>query len=245
MNDKRKKIETLINDTLMALDPSGDNSQKYRNMFQRMNDKEFDVWCKNFLDDELSNIRIDISEFDQSHTLKWKNVTNCAKNVLHINLFEYVYMPWLSSDPNRPVRSRYPMLTGYLNIKRPQQLVTKKTGLSTNDNERDEMTNAVKGDAKNGTMSGIENQLLAGIGANVVISELLGARGDNETEYDNMLNSIAETGSVKLADIKTNSYDKPTLLKTDILLMAMGVKTDIVSESYYSVDKIRAAMHNL
>ena len=57
-----------------------------------------------------------------------------------------------------------------------------------------------------------------------------------------MISSISETGSVRLADIKTNIYDKPTLLKADLMLMAMGLKTDLISESYYSIDKVKAAM---
>jgi hypothetical protein len=58
-----------------------------------------------------------------------------------------------------------------------------------------------------------------------------------------MISEIAERGSVKLENIKTNAYDKPTLLKADLYFMAMGLKTDLVSESYYSIDKVRAAMH--
>ena len=41
MTDKRKKIETIIDETLLLLDPTGINSKKYRNMFQTMNDKAF------------------------------------------------------------------------------------------------------------------------------------------------------------------------------------------------------------
>ena len=36
MTDKRKQIETLIDQVLMALDPTGINAKKYRNMFQTM-----------------------------------------------------------------------------------------------------------------------------------------------------------------------------------------------------------------
>jgi hypothetical protein len=54
-----------------------------------------------------------------------------------------------------------------------------------------------------------------------------------------MLSAIAENGSVKLADIKTNAYDKPTLLAADMYFMAMGIKTDLISESYYSVEKVK------
>ena len=172
----------------------------------------------------------------------------CCLSVRHrlkLPLFEYVYIPHVSSDPNRPVRTKQPVLVGYLNIKRPQQLVTKKTGLALDDKDRDENTGKVKGDSKGGTTTGIENELLAGVGADQVLSEISGARGDNVTEYDNMLDEISRTGSVKLTDIKTGVYDKPTLLQTDLFLKAMGVKTDIISESYYSIERLHANMRDI
>jgi hypothetical protein len=154
-------------------------------------------------------------------------------------------MPHLSADPNRPVRTKEPVLVGYLNIKRPQQMVMKKTGLALSDTNRDEQTGAMKGDSKGGTTTGVENELLAGAGADVILSEISGARGDNVTEYDNMLDEISRTGSVKLEDIKTGVYDKPTLMQTDLFLKAMGVKTDLISESYYSIERLHANMYDL
>ena len=210
MTDKRKKVEELIDKTLSLMDPSGINAKKYRNMFQTMNDKQFE--------------------------------NEKAAKYLNIKLFENVYIPHVSSNPNRPVRTKQPVLVGYLNIKRPQQLVTKKTGLAITDTNRDEQTGAAKGDSKGGTTTGIENELLAGVGGDVILSEFCGARGDNVAEYDNMIQSIAEHGSVKLADIKTNAYDKPTLMQADLYFKAMGLKTDLISESYYSIEAVRTAM---
>ena len=45
--EKRKKMEKLIDDVMSAIDPSGVNAKKYRNMFQTMNDKQFDDWNTN------------------------------------------------------------------------------------------------------------------------------------------------------------------------------------------------------
>ena len=241
MTEQRRRIQELVDGTMMRLDPTGRNAQKYRDMFQKMNDKQFSDWITAFLADEKSNFRLDIEEFGKCQ-LKFENVEKAAK-FLNIKIFEYVYIPHVSSDPNRPVRTKQPVLVGYLNLKRPQQLVTKKTGLTLDDNNRDEMSGTVKGDSKGGTTTGIENELLVGVGADEIISELSGARGDNISEYENMISAIAETGSCKLADIKTSAYDKPTLLKADIFLRAMGFKTDIVSESYYSIDRVRKALH--
>lgn len=243
MNDKRQKIQDMVINTMKLLDPSGTNANKYQTMFQSMSDEAFTKWVQDFLQDEKSNFRLDIEEFGNgTRSLKFENVEKAAK-FLNVPLFEYVYIPHLSTNPNRPVRTKQPVLVGYLNIKRVQQMVTKKTGLSLDDTNRDENTGRMKGDSKGGTTTGIENELLAGMGADKILSEISGARADNVTEYNNMISEIAERGSVKLENIKTNTYDKPTLLKADLYFMAMGLKTDLVSESYYSIDKVRAAMH--
>ena len=239
VKQKRARIEKLLYNVLALLDPSKINMQKYQAMFAKMSDAQFSAWMEKFLADPKSNIRVDIEEFgSDNRKIKFENVEKAAEYI-GIPLFEYVYLPHVSSDPNHPIRTREKVLVGYLNIKRPQQLVTKKTGYVLADADRDEQSGTAKGESRGGTTTGVENELLAGVGADKVISELLGVRGDNVKEYDNMLESISETGSVKLEDIKTNKFDKPTLLKTDILFMCMGLKTDIVSESYYSTKKIR------
>lgn len=239
IKEKRKRIEDTIYKTLLLMDPTGINANKYRKMFQPMSDAQFSQWITAFLNDEKSNFRLDIEEFgDGTRTLKFENVEKAA-DFLKIKLFEYVYLPHVSSNPNRPIRTKQPVLVGWLNIKRTQQLASKKTGLALSDDNRDEMTGAAKGESKGGTTTGIENEVLAGVGGEAILSEISGARGDNVKEYDNMLSAIAENGSVKLADIKTNAYDKPTLLAADMYFMAMGIKTDLISESYYSVEKVK------
>lgn len=242
MTEKRKKIEDLVYSVMSAMDPTGTNTAKYKKMFQTMSDKEFTVWIEKFLADDKSNFRFDIEEFgDPNRVLKYENIEKAAK-ILKINLMEYVYLPHLSSNPNRPIRTKQPVIVGYLNIKRTQQLATKKTGLSLSDMDRDDMTGATRGESKGGTSTGVENEFLAGVGGDELLSEFCGARADNTAEYDKMLSQISETGSVRLEDIKTSVYDKPTLLQADIWLMAMGLKTDLVSESYYSIDRIKAAL---
>ena len=240
ITEKRKKIEDMVKRTLLYMDPTGINANKYRRMFESMNDDQFTKWIEAFLADEKSNFRLDIEEFgDGRRTLRFENVEKAA-DYLKVKLFEYVYLPHVSSNPNRPIRTKQPVLVGWLNIKRTQQLASKKTGLALSDDNRDEMTGAAKGESKGGTTTGIENEVIAGVGGEIILSEISGARGDNVKEYDNMLSQIAETGSVKLSDIKTNVYDKPTLLAADMYFMAMGIKTDLISESYYSVEKVKS-----
>lgn len=241
MNDKRKKIQDLIVNTMALLDPTKINAKKYLDMFNGMSDQQFSKWANDFFGDEKSNFRLDIEEFNSERVLKFENVDKAAK-FINIPLFEYIYTPHVSADPKNPIRSKQPVLVGYLNTKRVQQLGTKKTGLTLSDTDRDESTGRLKGDSKGGVMTSIENEVLAGMGADQVMSEFLGARADNVEEYNQMIQAISETGSVKLEDVKTGIYDKPSLLRADIYFMLMGIKTDLVSEAYYSIDKVRSMM---
>ena len=244
IKDKRKQIEFKVVQTMNLMDPTGINAKKYQAMFASMSDQQFSHWLTKFLADDKSNFRVDIEEFgDGSRVMKYENIEKAAK-FLKIPLYEYVYIPHLSTNKNKPIRTKNPVLVGYLNIKRVQQLVSKKTGLALDDRKRDEQTGKLKGDSKAGTMTAIENELLAGMGATDVLSEICGARADNISEYDNMLSEIAKNGSVSLEAVKTSPFDKPSLLQADLYFKLMGLKTDIVSESYYSVAKIRAAMHS-
>ena len=107
---KRKKIEDIVTQTLKLMDPTGINAKKYESFFKSMNDAQFAKWIKEFLADEKSNIRLDIEEFgDGSRTLKFENIEKAADN-LGIKLFEYVYIPHVSSNPNRPIRTKQPVL---------------------------------------------------------------------------------------------------------------------------------------
>lgn len=238
IKSKRGQIETLVYRTLNAMDPSGANTQKYKAVFSKMNDAAFSKWVTQFLSDPKANIRLDIEEFDKTKSLKYENIEKAAKG-MNLDLYEYVYIPHVSSDPKRPVRTRTPVLVGYLNVKTVQQMQQKKSTGVINDLDRDDLTGIAKGESKGGTFSGIENEILIGLGADNVLSEICGARGDNVVEYENMLEKISESGTCSLKDIKTNSLDKPTLLKTDLFLKAMGIKTDIVSEAYYNTGLLR------
>ena len=91
MNEKRKQIQTLIDEVLKTLDPSDANAAKYRQMFQVMSDEQFADWITKFLADPKSNFRVDIEEFGSTERrIMYANVERAAEK-LNLNLFEYVY----------------------------------------------------------------------------------------------------------------------------------------------------------
>ena len=77
-----------------------------------------------------------------------KNCENAAK-LLGIPLMEYVYMPHLTMDKSRVVVSKEKCLVTYINVKRTQQFLHKKNGLSVSNEKVSATTGQVVNKDKN------------------------------------------------------------------------------------------------
>lgn len=225
----REYIEKLIYDTFDALDPSGTNSNKYRAMFADMDDKAFEKFFKEFLKNDSENFVLDIVEFE--HDLKMENCEKAAR-VLGIPLMEYVYMPHLTMDKKRVIVSKERCLTGYINVKRTQQLLHKKNGLATSNEKRSALTDQVVNKDKQARDSDIEASMLVALGADRILQELHGPRADDPVMKREMNQSIATKGYVVLDDLTNLPTNKVTLNTVNTYLLGMGLKSDLVSDTY-------------
>lgn len=225
----RAYIEKLIYDTFDALDPSGTNSDKYRALFGTMKDDEFEKYMKSFLKDDNEQFVLDIVEFE--HDLKMEQCEKAAK-VLGIPLMEYVYMPHLTMDKKRVVVSKQKCLVSYINVKRTQQLLHKKNGLSRSNERTSALTGQVVQKDKNARISDIEGSLLVSLGAENILQELYGPRADDPVMKRQMNQSIASKGFVMLDELENLPTNKVTLNTVNTYLLAMGLKSDIVSDTY-------------
>lgn len=225
----RKEIEQLIYDVFDAIDPSGTNTQKYRSHFEGMSDTEFEKFMKSFLKNDEEQFILDIVEFE--HDLTMDKCEKAAK-VLGIPLMEYVYMPWLTMDKENVVVSKEKCLVGYINVKRPQQMVHKKNGISISNTKISALTNQVVDHDKNARDSDIEASMLVALGADEILKELHGPRADDPVMKREMNQSIATKGYVSLEDLTNSPTNKVTLNTINTFLLSMGLKSDIVTDSY-------------
>lgn len=225
----RKEIEQLIYDTFDALDPSGANTNKYRTLFSNMDEKEFEKFMKEFLENDNENFTLDIVEYE--HELKFEDCERAAE-VLGIPLFEYIYMPWLTMDKKNVIVSKEKCLTGYINTKRTQQFLQKKNGISISNEKRSSITNQVVDDSKNARDSDIEATMLVSLGADKILQEFHGPRSDDMVMKRQMNQSIATRGYVSLDELDNVSINKTTLNAVNTYLLSMMLKSDIVTDSY-------------
>lgn len=225
----RAYIEKLIYDTYSAIDPSGVNTDKFKNYFSQMNDQEFAKFMKSFLDNDHENFTVDITEFE--HDIRMEYCEKAAK-VLNIPLMEYLYLPHLTKDKRRVVVTKEKCLVGYINVKRTQQFLQKKNGLSTANEKISALTGQVVDKDKNAQDSDIEASMLVALGADKILQELHGPRADDHVMKREMNQSIATKGYVELDELTNVSTNKVTLNTVNTYLLSMGLKSDIVSDTY-------------
>ena len=225
----RKEIEDLIYKVFDALDPTGVNTEKYKSFFSSMSDKEFEKYMKEFLDDDMENFVFDMVDFERD--LNMNNIEKAA-DILKVPISEYIFMPSLTMNKNKIVSSTDKCIVGYANIKRLQQLVMKKNGLSVDNSKISSLTGQVIDKDKNSRDSDIESEILVSLGADKILQELNGARSDDHVMKREMNNSIATKGYVALDELTNDPTNKTTLSTVNAFLLSMHIKSNLISDSY-------------
>lgn len=224
---KREEMETLIYNFFSAFDKTETNTKHYQDMFSKMSDAQFDKWFKDFFDNPKAYLVLNICDYE--NTIQLDDIEDAAK-VLNIPLFETVYMPYVTMDKKKTIATPIPVPVGYLNIKRTQQTISKKNGLSTSIDTRSALTAQVTGADKNGRESDLENTMLASLGMVNTMRELNGPRSDDMSMKNQMLHDIALNGYVRLEDLEDNVENKTTLNTVNVFLLGMGIDSDLVTK---------------
>ena len=225
----REAIEKVIYDTFDALDPTGKNTEKYKEMFAAMSNAKFESFIKEFLKDEKENFSLDITEYEND--IKMEYCEKAAK-VLGIPLMETVYMPHLTMDKSNVISTKEKCLVGYFNVKRTQQFLQKKNGISTSNEKRSPITGQVVNKDKNARDSDIEAFMLVALGADKILQELHGPRSDDMVMKDEMEKSISTKGYVMLDDLTNMPTNKVTLTSVATYLWGMGLWNDLLGPTY-------------
>lgn len=225
--EKRNKMEKLIYDTFTALDPTKSNTKKYQQMFSSMTDTQFDKFFKSFFQNPDLYLILNIVDYEID--LRIEDIEKAAR-VLQIPLFEKVAFPHYTMDKEHVVVTKEKVPVGYCHVKRTQQTLAKKNGLSTTVDSRSSLTGQVTGGDKNGRESDLENSMLISLGMTEVLKELNGPRADDPVMKQQMYTAINTKGYVSLDDMDSDPVNKTTLNTVDVYMIGMGLKSDLVTK---------------
>ena len=218
----RAKAEKLVYDVMDALDPSKTNSDKYRAMFNKMTNAEFESFMNDMFTDDDLNFTLDVVSFDREVDLE---KAQKAAKVLDIPLEEYVMLPFLNMDIDNPIVTKVPVFITYTIFKRLQQTTLKKNSTSIHISDRSATTGQVVGDDKNGRSSDVENAGLIAVGAEACAKEFNGFRADGLIRKNVAYSSATNKGYISLEDVESSAgIDDRTVLNTiDKLYIGMGL----------------------
>jgi hypothetical protein len=227
---KRQEMEELIYGFFDLFDPTGRNTDYYRNKLSGMTDGEFDQYFKLLFAQDDPYLTATMVDYENPVLIE--NMEKAA-DFLQVPLFEKVVLPYASTDPNNPIITKHECLVGYLNIKRLQQLNFKKLGLSTDISERNMVTGQVTGHDKNSRNSDQETISLLTVGANTALKELMSMRADDMVMKSEMNKAISRDGYVAMNDLTDKLSNKTTLNSAAVFFIGAGLMTDLVMNDYF------------
>ena len=234
--EKRKAFMDYITKVFDILDPSGENSKIYHNRLDKLSDREFDRWVRDFFDDEKDQFYLEIIEFERM--VDMDKLEKCAE-FMKVPLFERVALPYIADREGVTVVTPEPVPVGYIHEKRMPQTLLKKSAGSLDIEKRSATTGQVTGKDKNARNSDTETYSLVAVGANNALKELMGPRADDTRAKTQMYNEISKNGYVSLKDLDDDPYNKVSLNTLDVYFALQGIRTNLIEE----MDTIPAPRH--
>lgn len=212
----RAQIEARIYKVLDLLDPSGDNSKRMKQMFDKMNDVRF----ARFMDTvKAGDYQLNLVMPNVTKPVKIQNLIKAAKEV-NINLQQRLWMTDRVTGKKYLTNEAYLILQ--LPIRRTQQEWDKKISVPSRDRKIDHLTGQVMGDDDAVALSAPEIQSLGARGLEKSILELIKVRGGDTTAYGDFKRQQQETGQVSLGLLSPNtrvrSADIARVLLTGMML---------------------------
>ena len=107
----------------------------------------------------------------------------------------------------------------------------KKTSTSTDVSKRSQLTGQLSGDSAVGRIADEEAYVLKTVGADKTVEEMFGPRADNRQKRLGLYQAIDRDGYVQLQNLRGDIKDQPGVNYLDTLLLAAGLKSDLVDSS--------------
>ena len=224
MNKKRQEAESLIYRVLDAADITKTNSDYYKKLFSKMNDEEFEQFCRRRLPfrfhQEIFKIEPKMYEIIE------------AFKVLDKPLLEKVKVPhYYVNSEGIPVETQE-CLVIYIHLKRMKQMLTKKNSTAIDIDKRDMRTGLLTGSDKGGKETDIEFESLAVMGLEYTMDEYARPKADAMAAMAQMSNTIMNKGYVSVNDLdiaKDDSIAKNTL---NVYLLGAHIASNLVDIDY-------------
>ena len=212
----RKDAENFIVSYINKIMPDGDNRKLYIDLFASMDDNAFAKFMDD-IDTGKSTLAIIAPNFGKVPLSVERNLA-IAKELGH-NFFQRV---WIEGSGDTPTYlTPIPYLVVDLPLRRQAQVLVKKISIPEDNKSVDDFTGQPTGKSKGARISYPEVQVLAAMGLNNSLTEMLKYRGGDIKGFDAMNRSISNTGGVSMKSIShlTSGVESTRILSTYLKCM--------------------------
>lgn len=219
MLPNRSETEAFIIEWINKLLPDKSNEPIYRELFASMDDEAFTKFMDD-IDKGNKTLAIIAPNFSET-TLSTERNLDLAKELGH-NFFQRI---WIEGEGDTPTYlTPIPYLVVDLPLRRQAQLLVKKISIPEDNKSVDDFTGQPTGKSRGSKISYPETQVLAAMGLDNSLVEMLKYRGGDIKGFDAMNRSISKTGGVRLASIEhmAGGVESTRLLKTFLVAMHLN-----------------------
>lgn len=218
MAGNRAKAQAFILENIHAILPDGKNKEIYQKLFDAMSDKQFDDFMKK-LEDGSVKLSIIAPNLTDSKLSVERNLKIAEK--LGHSFFERIWMK--DSDDSPAYLTPVPYMVVDLPVRRQAQLLVKKISIPEDNKSVDDLTGQPTGKSKGSKISYPETQVLAALGLDHCLTELLKYRGGDVKGFNAMNRQIAETGSTSMKAIEPYSGNVQSTVTLKTYLTGMHI----------------------
>lgn len=225
MNAKRKSVEGIVYSVMDSLDPTGQNSQFYKDKFAKMNDTQFMQFFK-----QDFPLKFQTKLFEIEPTMQQISDT---LDMIKVPMTEVMNEPFEYRRPDgKPVRSEEALII-YCPIRKTKQFLAKKNSMSTNISKRDMKSGLLQDVDKNGNTSDREMESLGVMGLDATMKELATYRADSMDAKGEFYAEINTTGMVRQSDVEVKTSDSLARNELNVYFLGAGLNSNLINEGDY------------
>ncbi len=223
MLGNRVAAQKEVINCIEAIIPGTPNTQLYLDMFEKMNDEQFDQWITE-LESGQRHLAIIVPEFSKPGLSVERNL-DVAEDWGY-NFFERVWLDPQNGSPSFLSNDKYLII--YLPLKRQAQFLQKKITIPEDNRSIDTFTGQPTGKSKGSKISWPELQILASLGNfDDTIYEFFNLRGGDLQGFNAMNSMISNTGGVSVTAISSLGTKVKAVQSLSTLLTSMHISSTL------------------
>lgn len=197
------------------MDPSGKNTERYEDIFKKMNDGDFDTFMENIRDGKQ---KLFVYTPNMDNNLDIDNLL-AASDALNLKLLDHLKLWDSSTQKHYTTANEYLVVT--LPVRRLKQYLEEKISVPESDSKIDAYSGQVIKPDKGSSVSGVEMQTMVSKGLHNSIAELTNVRGGNIAAYSDFKAELEETGKASLQSAAENSRPRSAVVAGTYLTAMM------------------------